>query len=188
MDQADLEWLVLAYSLPAEPSRLRVSIWRRLRRLGAIYLNEGFWVLPNTPPMTQEVARVVKEIEGFKGMASVFVSRDFDESQRERLRSRLLEARNEEYSELRGQYGRFLAHVDHARKTKRFTFAEVEELEEELAKLERWLSEIRARDAFGSTQFAEATQALAEGRAVLQKFTEEAFANSPDSPAGLTPD
>ena len=137
--------------------------------------------------MNVEVCSVRREIEGFKGTASAFASRDINADQSRRLRSRLLEARNEEYSELQGQYQRFLAHIEHARMTARFTFAEVEELEEELTKIERWLAEIHDRDAFESPLFALSSQGLKEGRAALQKFTEDAFANSADSPAGLGP-
>ena len=42
-------WLLLSYKLPAHPSALRVYVWRKLKRLGAILLNDTIWVLPDTP-------------------------------------------------------------------------------------------------------------------------------------------
>ncbi len=51
----EVAWLLLAYTLPPEPSRMRVSIWRRLRKLGAVYMEEGFWVLPNTAKLAVEL-------------------------------------------------------------------------------------------------------------------------------------
>ena len=83
--------------------------------------------------------------------------------------------------ELRGQYEMFVLHVDHARSTQRFTFAEVEELEEELSKLERWLKEIRQRDLFGSPTHDSVATLLEQGRVLLQRFTEETFASSGDN-------
>lgn len=181
-------WLLLAYSLPTEPSRFRVSVWRRLRKLGAIYLNEGFWVLPNSAAMVKEIEGVIKEVHSFQGTASAFTSRDLDPGQGERLRSKFLDARKEEYSELQGQYEKFVVHVEHARATQRFTFAEVEELEEELAKLERWLREIGDRDVFKSPENARTAQALEQGRMLLQRFTEDTFAASSDSQLAANPD
>src|SRR2546422_784735 len=41
-------WLILIHQLPARPSSLRVTIWRRLQHLGAIALRNSVYVLPNT--------------------------------------------------------------------------------------------------------------------------------------------
>src|SRR5690349_6724593 len=92
-------WLILAYSLPAEPSRFRVSIWRRLKKMGAIYMNEGYWVTPNSSGMATEIESVVREVQSFGGAGSAFVAHDLDPNQAERLRNHFLDARNEEYSE-----------------------------------------------------------------------------------------
>src|SRR5215218_9109418 len=39
-------WLILVYQLPREPSRHRVAVWRKLRTLGALYLQDGVAALP----------------------------------------------------------------------------------------------------------------------------------------------
>jgi hypothetical protein len=175
------DWLVIAYTLPPEPSRLRVSIWRRLRKVGAVYLEEGVWVLPKTDALESEVRTILKDIENFEGTFSAFVGLDFDGGQAERLRSRFLAARDEEYAELQGQCRRFMVHIDHATSTERYTFAEVEELEEDLAKLERWLEEIRSRDPFESPEGAVSADALEKGRQALAQFTERAYTQSGDT-------
>src|SRR5215831_17921439 len=36
-----VSWRVITYRLPAEPSRHRVAVWRELRRLGAVSLQQG---------------------------------------------------------------------------------------------------------------------------------------------------
>src|ERR1035438_1394694 len=46
-DQAtDEGWLLLVYRVPSEPSRLRAAVWRRLKSLGAIYLQNSAAALP----------------------------------------------------------------------------------------------------------------------------------------------
>ena len=39
-------WLILVYHLPREPSRHRVAVWRKLKALGALYLQDGVAALP----------------------------------------------------------------------------------------------------------------------------------------------
>ncbi len=34
-------WLVLVYRVPSEPTRLRATVWRRLKGLGAVYLQNS---------------------------------------------------------------------------------------------------------------------------------------------------
>ena len=41
-----VRWLILIYHLPREPSRHRVAVWRRLKALGALYLQDGAAALP----------------------------------------------------------------------------------------------------------------------------------------------
>ena len=38
--------MLLVYRLPREPSRHRVAVWRKLRDLGALYLQDGVAALP----------------------------------------------------------------------------------------------------------------------------------------------
>jgi len=166
---------------------MRVSIWRRLRKLGAVYMEEGFWVLPNTAELAVELKSIIQDIQNFQGTASAFQSTALDEAQSQRLRSRLLISRDEEYAELLGQCERFMTHIRHAISTERYTFAEVEELEEEISKLERWLEEIRSRDLFGSEQAALSREAIARGRDALHQFTERAFLESSDGKGGIDP-
>ena len=40
------EWLTINYTLPKEPSRVRVSVWRKLKKSGAVILGQSVWFLP----------------------------------------------------------------------------------------------------------------------------------------------
>ncbi|MGH8918302.1 MAG: Chromate resistance protein ChrB, partial [Actinomycetes bacterium] len=42
-------WLVLIYRVPPEPTRLRSTVWRRIKSLGAIYLQNSAAALPAGP-------------------------------------------------------------------------------------------------------------------------------------------
>jgi hypothetical protein len=62
-------WLLLHYKLPNQPSALRVYIWRKLKRLGAILLHEAVWVLPDLPRTAEQIQWLTAEIEEMGGEA-----------------------------------------------------------------------------------------------------------------------
>lgn len=62
-------WLLLHYKLPNKPSALRVYIWRKLKRLGAILLQDTVWVLPETPRTTEQIQWLTAEIQEMGGNA-----------------------------------------------------------------------------------------------------------------------
>ena len=56
-------WLLLHYKLPSKPSALRVYIWRKLKRIGALLLHEAVWVLPDLPRTAEQIQWLTAEIE-----------------------------------------------------------------------------------------------------------------------------
>jgi ChrB-like protein len=62
-------WLLLHYKLPNKPSALRVYVWRKLKRLGAILLHEAVWILPDLPRTAEQVQWLTAEIQEMGGEA-----------------------------------------------------------------------------------------------------------------------
>jgi len=62
-------WLLLHYKLPNKPSALRVYIWRKLKRSGALLLHEAVWVLPDLPRTAEQIQWLAAEIEEMGGNA-----------------------------------------------------------------------------------------------------------------------
>jgi hypothetical protein len=60
-------WLLLHYKLPSQPSALRVYIWRKLKRLGAILLHDAVWVLPDLPRTAEQFQWLTVEIQEMGG-------------------------------------------------------------------------------------------------------------------------
>jgi hypothetical protein len=78
-------WLLLIYKVPNEPSAKRVYVWRKLKSLGAILVQDSAWVLPANPRTREKMqwlATEIKDIEG--GIATlweaemVFTGKDAD--------------------------------------------------------------------------------------------------------------
>ena len=67
-------WLLIHYKLPNKPSALRVYVWRKLKRLGAILLNDAVWVLPDTPRTAENLQWLAAEIQEMKGGVNLWRS------------------------------------------------------------------------------------------------------------------
>jgi len=67
-------WLLLDYKLPSHPSALRVYVWRKLKRLGAILLNDAVWVLPDTPRTAEHFQWLATEIQERRGNVNLWKS------------------------------------------------------------------------------------------------------------------
>lgn len=55
--------------MPREPSAPRVTLWRKLRRLGVVQLVDGLVALPATAETTKAVAGLAEEVAGAGGQA-----------------------------------------------------------------------------------------------------------------------
>jgi hypothetical protein len=65
-------WVFLLYQLPTEPSARRVHIWRKLKGLGAMLLENAVWALPGTPALIEQFQWLAQEIIEADGSASVW--------------------------------------------------------------------------------------------------------------------
>jgi hypothetical protein len=63
-------WLILTYTLPTEPSALRVGIWRKLKRTGALLHQDAFWILPASPRTREQFQWLTAEIVELGGRVS----------------------------------------------------------------------------------------------------------------------
>jgi hypothetical protein len=66
------QWLLLLYTVPREPSVNRVSVWRKLKRLGAVLLHDAVWVLPPSPRTAEELRWLAAEIRERGGDAMLW--------------------------------------------------------------------------------------------------------------------
>jgi DNA-binding transcriptional regulator PaaX len=61
------EWVLLVYRVPTEPASRRVAVWRDLKRLGALYLQQCVCILPRLDPVYDELARISAKIPALGG-------------------------------------------------------------------------------------------------------------------------
>jgi hypothetical protein len=167
------EWFVVIYKLPSEPTRYRASVWRKLRAAGALYLHNGVATLPVDPGSERVMRGVLQEIRESGGRA--YLVRGSLVGEDTSLVEAFNAARDDEYREVLERCSEFQAELGKERRAGKFTFAELEEDEEDLAKLEAWLGKIRSRDRFGAPLGWRAQEALYECQQDLDAFVSSVY-------------
>ena len=70
----EIAWVLLVYKIPREPTSSRATIWRKLKRLGALLLHDAVWVLPATPWTREQFQWLAVEIGELEGEAYLWES------------------------------------------------------------------------------------------------------------------
>jgi len=172
-------WLVLIYRVPSEPSRLRAAVWRRLKSLGAIYLQNSVAALPASVAAERALRKLRSEILDMSGTAAL-VSATVLAGEQE-IRASFQAARDDEYEEIVDKCEDFLAEVKKEYTASHFTYAELEENEVDLVKLRNWLERVRQRDVFGAAGRQTAEKWLAECEQALESYAERVYAEEAES-------
>ncbi len=169
-----MEWLLFTYWLPPEPSRKRVSVWRHLKRMGALLEGAG-WLLPKTAPLSENLAELVRSVAEMGGTANLYNVSHYTAEQEERTVSRFNQEREKEYSEIVAECQKALKHIDWETERQEFNFEEVEELEGDLEKVKRWQADVTKRDFWAIPARAEVEQRIREVEEKLAVFTQRTF-------------
>ncbi len=168
-------WLLLIYRIKAESSGRRTYVWRQLRQLGAVYLQQAAAVLPDRPELRAELDRLGQRIRNAGGEASLLETRSPSAAWEDELVTRFNAARDAEYEEILDSVESFEDEIRRETRKKRFRFAELEEGEADWEKLQRWFARLNERDFFGAPGRAPAAEALERGRRLLEDFTQEVY-------------
>jgi hypothetical protein len=172
------KWLLFCPQFPATPSSPRVMVWRRMRSAGAVGLDNGLWILPDTETSENAIREIKNYIDNQGGASKTFRAVSFDEATETEILGRIRQDRAEEYMELNEQCADFLAEIDKEIGRKNFSFAEYEENEQDLVKLEAWFEKVKQRDILGCDQAEETGKMLEKCREALHTFATEVFTDS----------
>ena len=170
-----MKWLFFLSQLPSQPSSLRVYVWRKLRTAGALGLQNGVWLLPDTQEQRAFLETLLASVKEQGATGQIFTVMPFNELIEKDVLGRFRADRDEEYIEFIEQGHAFLAEIEKETAKEKFTFAELEENEQELQRLSGWLDTIRNRDFFAATQQKTALTLHAECDAAFQTFAEKVY-------------
>ena len=136
-------WLLLAYKVPRQPTVKRVTVWRKLKRLGAVLLNDAAWVLPATSRTTEQFQWLAAEIKELGGEYTLWKAELALDGQEQDLMKQ------------------FTAQVD---EPYRKILAGLKRKQPDLSTLSRRYQQVRAQDYFRSELGKRVLEALAAAR------------------------
>lgn len=170
-----MKWLIVVYKVPAEPSTARVYAWRKLKSMGGLYIQQSVCVLPYTKENLEGVLRLKEDMEKYDGEFWYFVAEQGDDKMEEKLIMQYNELRDKEYEEIADKCNDFYDEIEKEIQRKNFTYAELEENDDELEKLYNWFGKIKKRDIFGAKKREEVENMLKKGEKVLEEFAQRVY-------------
>lgn len=174
-------WLLISTATGGS-STLRVHCWRKLRSLGALYIQNSVCLLPERPQTTRAVARLLDRVNRGGGSGRVLPIVITDAVEEQAVIDAFAAERSDEYHEICSRAPAFLEEIAMERARGRATYTEFEESDADLERLRTWLNRVQARDYFGAAGRAEAEVAIERCAEELAAFEAEALA------AELTPE
>jgi hypothetical protein len=96
------------FNLPMKQASQRVEVWRKLKRYGALPMESGGHMLPNTLQTLEHFEWLAASIRKFNGQASVLRVHSVDDCPDDELRRRFVDARSKDYEELQSEIKRVL--------------------------------------------------------------------------------
>ncbi len=155
-------WVLLVYRIPREPSRHRVAVWRKLRDLGALYLQDGVAVLPEDAVTREQMEWLQLRVREAGGEATLWKARPGTVAEEAELVRTFRSSREEAYRTIVAEAGRV---------RRKAQMGGGETLLEQLNKLEREFRAERRRDYFRSPLRTEAAAALRAARRAVRAAT-----------------
>jgi ubiquinone biosynthesis protein UbiJ len=143
------EWVLLEYRLPREPSTPRIAVWRKLRRLGALQLLDGLVSLPADSRTKEQLEWIADEVQAAGGEAAIWTARPGSKNHERMLAARMAEQVGEEHR----------AATEEARAALR---EDASSRRRTLARLQRELHRVRARDYFPGSAAEHSAAAVAK--------------------------
>jgi hypothetical protein len=151
-------WLLLIHQIPPKPNYLRVKIWRRLQRLGAVAIKSSVYALPKNDQSQEDFQWVLREIIEGGGDGTLCEARLIDGVTDDDVEALFQSARAADYAQI-SEAARLITKtlpVKLKPETHRL------ELEHEIVKLRRRFDDVVAIDFFGASGREAASGLLSE--------------------------
>src|SRR6476661_1164991 len=91
------QWVMLVYRLPRTPSTPRITLWRKLRRLGVAQVVDGVVALPLDSRNREQLEWLADEVVEAGGDATIWVSQTATAAQERALAAEMAARVAEEY-------------------------------------------------------------------------------------------
>ena len=87
----------MTYKVPAEPAAKRVALWRKLKGMGAVYLQNGVCLLPQTDEHMRQLKMLENDAAEMGGETVLLVTTSLDKAQEDKVIARFKADRDDQY-------------------------------------------------------------------------------------------
>lgn len=168
-------WFIIIYKIPAKPSTTRVTIWKRVRELGSLPLQQSVYILPKLSNLKVALSRFQEHIQQCGGDCKILEIASFDDAQEKEIVDGLNSLRNQEYKEIIEESERLIQEIDREAKADKFNFARSVDIEKRFLKLKEWFEAVNIRDFWGADIKGDAFTAIKECKNKVDAFSREIF-------------
>ncbi|HTK09927.1 MAG TPA: Chromate resistance protein ChrB [Ktedonobacteraceae bacterium] len=173
---ASQQYHMLIYQVPSQPSAARVGIWRELKRTGALYLQQSVCILPTTEPLLLALQKITERITELEGNYHLLPLTNLPEEEEKKIVEGFVAQSNLQYDEIiENCEVNFAKEIEFETFRQNFTYAEAEEIRQELDKIRRWYERVVERDWFAAGRKDEAWRCIEHCEKLLEGFEEKVF-------------
>lgn len=138
-------------------------------------LGAGTYALPDAPAHRAALQHLAKRIVEGGGTAIAFAAATLADGDRRALELKTEAARHDDYRQVVRSARNLLDHIEREESEHDYRFAEVETLDEEIAKVRRQLALVTERDAAGIPARGDADAAVRAAEERLQRYMDNAY-------------
>jgi Protein ChrB, N-terminal len=169
-------FMLLVYRMPAQPTANRVYVWRMLKKLGAVYLQQSAAAFPQDRQIRRELEPVLIRISDSGGDYHLLPVRQLPGSELEKLTARFVDQTTRHYAEIiENCEVNFAKEIEFETFRRNFTYEEAEEIRSEYEKIVDWFARVERRDWFGAPNHDETLGWLHRSRELLDEFEGRVF-------------
>jgi hypothetical protein len=155
------DWILLIHQLPPQPTNLRVRIWRKLQKLGAVAIKNSVYVLPASEKAHEDFQWLKQEIESSGGEAAVFKAGSVQGATDKEIIAVFRRTRDEEFLALVAEFDGLTGAIREQSRSKNLSAGRLSAPELEIDRLHAELERVIANDFFHASKRLAATTAYA---------------------------
>lgn len=153
------DWILLIHQLPPKPTSLRVRVWRKLQRIGAVAIKSSVYVLPFNEKTHEDFQWLKQEIETAGGEAAVFRAGAVEGATDDEIIKNFKFERDEEYARLAAELDTLTGALKEQKRNGSLSVERVGQYETGLDRLHAELERIISTDFFNAGKNASAVAA-----------------------------
>lgn len=169
-------FLVLVYRMANQRTADRVYVWRMLKKMGAVYLQQSVTAFPDSRGARRELQPILERITAASGTYHLLPLRSLPDAEMDKLRAQFVQQAARHYEEIiENCKVDFTKEIEFETFRANFTYEEAEEIRAEYDKIVSWFERVAARDWYEAPNRQEALQWIERSRSMLEEFEARVF-------------